>query len=44
MDIEQLLNKIRSVPKDNTLYLLEKFPCETGLFVSNGNVLYIVRL
>ncbi len=43
MDIEQLLNKIRSVPKDNTLYLLEKFPCETGLFASNGNVLYMVR-
>lgn len=43
MDFEQLLNKIRSVPKDNTLYLLEKFPCETGLFASNGNVLYMVR-
>lgn len=43
MDIEQLLSKIRSVPKDNTLYLLEKFPCETGLFASNGNVLYMVR-
>lgn len=43
MEIEQLLSKIRSVPKDNTLYLLEKFPCETGLFASNGNVLYMVR-
>lgn len=43
MDIERLLSKIRSVPKDNTLYLLEKFPCETGLFASNGNVLYMVR-
>lgn len=43
MDIEQLLSKIRSVPKDNTLYLLEKFPCKTGLFASNGNVLYMVR-
>ena len=43
MDIEQLLSKIHSVPKDNTLYLLEKFPCETGLFASNGNVLYMVR-
>lgn len=43
MDIEQLLSKIRYVPKDNTLYLLEKFPCETGLFASNGNVLYMVR-
>lgn len=43
MEINQLLSKIRSVPKDNTLYLLEKFPCETGLFASNGNVLYMVR-
>lgn len=43
MDIEQLLSKIRHVPKDNTLYLLEKFPSETGLFASNGNVLYMVR-
>lgn len=43
MEINQLLRKIRSVPKDNTLYLLEKLPCETGLFASNGNVLYMVR-
>ena len=42
MHIEQLLNKINVAPKDNTLYLLEKFPNETGLFVSNGNVLYMV--
>lgn len=42
-DINQLINKILSVPKDNTLYLLEKFPCDTGLFVSNGNVLYMVH-
>ena len=41
-DISQLLNKILSVPKDNTLYLIEKFPCNTGLFASNGNVLYMV--
>lgn len=43
MVIKQLLSKIHSVPKDNTLYLLEKFPCETGLFATNGNVLYLVR-
>lgn len=42
-DINQLINKILSVPKDNTLYLLEKFPCDTGLFVSNGNVLYMAH-
>ena len=41
-DISQLLNKILSIPKDNTLYLIEKFPCNTGLFASNGNVLYMV--
>lgn len=37
-----LLEKIRIIPHDNTLYLLKKLPCETGLFASNGNVLYIV--
>lgn len=41
-DISQLLNKILSVPKDNTLYLIEMFPCGTGLFASNGNALYVV--
>lgn len=43
MDINQLLNKILSAPKDNTLYLIEKFPSDTGLFASNGNVLYMVH-
>ena len=42
-DINHLLNKILSAPKDNTLYLIEKFPCDTGLFASNGNVLYMVH-
>lgn len=42
-DINQLLTKILSAPKDNTLYLIEKFPCDTGLFASNGNVLYMVH-
>ena len=42
-DINQLLNKILSVPKDNTLYLIEKYPCNTGLFASNGNVLYMAH-
>jgi len=43
MDINQLLNMILSVPKDNTLHLIERFPCDTGLFASNGNVLYLVH-
>ncbi len=43
MDINQLLNKILSTPKDNTLYLMEKFPCNTGLFASNGNVQYMAH-
>lgn len=43
IDINQLLNKILSAPKDDTLYLIEKFPSDTGLFASNGNVLYMVH-
>ena len=43
MDINQLLNMILSVPKDNTLHLIERFPSDTGLFASNGNVLYLVH-
>lgn len=42
IDIHQLLDKIESSPKDDTLYLLDKMPCGTGLFTSNGNILYIV--
>jgi len=42
IDIKNLIYKIQSSPKDNTLYLLEKMSFDTGLFVSNGNVLYIV--
>lgn len=41
-EINQLFEKIRNTPQDNTLYLLEKLPCETGLFALNGNVLYLV--
>lgn len=40
--ISQILNTVNSLPQDNTLYLLEKLPCETGIFASNGNILYIV--
>lgn len=42
IDTNHLLEKIHVVPQDGTLYLLEKLPSETGLFASNGNVLYIV--
>lgn len=41
-DNKYLLEKIRIIPHDSTLYLLEKLPSETGLFASNGNVLYLV--
>ena len=41
-DTNHLLEKIRIIPHDSTLYLLEKLPSETGLFASNGNVLYLV--
>lgn len=41
-DPNHLLEKIRIIPHDGTLYLLEKLPSQTGLFASNGNVLYLV--
>lgn len=37
-----LLEKIQIIPKDSSLYLLEKLPFGTGLFASSGNVLYLV--
>lgn len=42
IDTNHLLEKVRLIPHDSTLYLLEKLPFETGLFASNGNVLYLV--
>lgn len=42
IESRHLIEKIHIIPKDGTLYLLEKLPCETGLFASNGNVLYLV--
>lgn len=41
-NICQLLDKVKSIPQDDTLYLLDKMPCGTGLFACNGNILYIV--
>ena len=42
IDTKHLIEKIHTIPQDGTLYLLEKLPCNTGLFASNGNVLYLV--
>lgn len=42
IETKKLIEKIQTIPQDSTLYLLEAFPCETGLFASNGNVLYLV--
>lgn len=42
IDINQLLVRKESVPKDGTLYLLEKLPSDTGLFACDGNILYVV--
>lgn len=41
-DASYFIEKIQHSPHDSTLYLLEKLPCETGLFASNGNLLYLV--
>lgn len=42
IDTNSLLNKINSLPKDNTLYLLERLSSTAGLFALNGNVLYVL--
>ncbi|MBQ6726278.1 MAG: PD-(D/E)XK motif protein [Bacteroidales bacterium] len=42
IETNHLIEKVQQCPHDSTLYLLEKLPCETGLFASNGNVLYLV--
>lgn len=41
-DIHQLLRKIELIPQDDTLYLMEKMPCGTGIFACNKNILYLV--
>ena len=41
-NIDNLFDKLSITPRDNTLYLLEKLKNGTGLFASNGNVLYLV--
>ena len=42
ININGILSRIHAVPKDDTLYLIEKLPYGTGLFVSKGNLLYLV--
>ena len=42
IDISNILSQIHAIPQDSTLYLIERLPSGTGLFVSNGNVLYLV--
>lgn len=42
IDIRQLLDKIELIPQDDTLYLVDKLPFGTGVFVCNGNILYLV--
>ena len=41
IDISNILSQIHAIPQDSTLYLIERLPSGTGLFVSNGNVLYL---
>lgn len=42
INIHHLLDTINIIPHDNTLYLLERLPCGTGLFASNGEIIYLV--
>lgn len=38
----QILKKLQEVPMDGTLYLVEVLTSESGLFIMNGNLLYVV--
>lgn len=42
INIHHLLDTINIIPHDNTLYLLERLSCGTGLFASNGDIIYLV--
>lgn len=42
INIHHLLDTINIIPHDNTLYLLERLSCGTGLFASNGDIIYVV--
>lgn len=42
INIQHLLDKINIIPHDNTIYLVERLSCGTGLFASNGDIIYLV--
>ena len=42
INITQLIDTIYSTPHNDSLYLVEKLSCETGLFVLNGKLVYLV--
>lgn len=42
INIRYLLDTINQNPHDNTLYLLDKLSYGTGLFISNGDIIYLV--
>ena len=42
INICHLLDTINIIPHDDTLYLLERLSCGTGLFASNGDIIYLV--
>lgn len=42
INISHILDKIYSIPHDDLLYLVERLSCETGLFVLNGKLVYLV--
>lgn len=42
INFSHLLDTININPHDDTLYLLERLSCGTGLFTSNGDIIYLV--
>lgn len=42
INIRQILDTINVIPHDGTLYLLERLSCDTGLFTSNGDIIYLL--
>ena len=43
IDIKELLKTLSTIPKNNSLYLIEKLSTGIGLFALNGNIVYIVN-
>lgn len=43
IDAISTLEQIKNIPKDTSLYLLEKLSEKAGFFASNGDIVYIVR-